>query len=170
MQLCGPDTCPARAQSFPACRSTRPGRPDHRFRQTGLRLLDQRAGLGIVALQEGKVPASTSTWCPQLGSARPARPAARWLPSAARRCSGLAGSTSVPGRRRCASRSPADAGSTMRWRADVADLAVDDFQPFVLIMTGQLWCGSFDKITVVLGVPSMGDGPGAGRTCCARTA
>src|SRR4029450_7317680 len=40
---------------------------------------------------------------------------------------------------------------------DVADLAVNDQQPLVLIMTYELWCRSFDKITVELRVASMGD-------------
>ena len=41
----------------------------------------------------------------------------------------------------------------------IADLAVDDRQPFVLIMTCQLRCRSLGKITVVLGVTPVGDDP-----------
>jgi hypothetical protein len=43
--------------------------------------------------------------------------------------------------------------------AEVADLAIDDRQPFVLITTSELRRRSLSKITVVLGVPALGGYP-----------
>src|SRR5215207_4037005 len=146
----------ARNRSQPA------NRPDQAyaiasFCKERLGLLDQRPGFGKVALQERKAARKHQYRCPQFAwSVRPG-PQRSGGPAPP---VGVAAPEVTPAAQ-CRNSAQSDLGLMLDRpcdrRADVADLAVDDRQPFMLIMTGQLRCRALDKITVVLGVPLVGE-------------